>query len=83
VIEKKALEAYLKETFEGARLIRFERLGSGVHGTGFSLIFDTSGGRRNTSLKALQQRASATIIHPTGQQSFSLHLMNTEPFPSI
>jgi thiamine kinase-like enzyme len=53
VIERDALERYLKKTFEGARLIRFERLGSGVHGTGFSLIFDTSGGQKEYVIKSL------------------------------
>jgi len=53
MIGKDALEAYLSKAFEGARLIRLERLGSGAHGTGFSLIFDTPGGRKEYILKSL------------------------------
>ncbi len=54
MIEKDALERYLIETFEGTRLVRFERLGSGVHGTGFFLTFDTPGGQKEYVIKSLE-----------------------------
>jgi len=53
MIGKDALEAYLTRAYEGTRLIRIERLGSGAHGTGFSLTFDTPGGRKEYILKSL------------------------------
>ncbi|GBE36154.1 phosphotransferase enzyme family protein [bacterium BMS3Bbin07] len=53
MIERDALEKYLKETYEGTRLVRFERLGSGAHGTGFSLTFDTPGGQKEYVIKSL------------------------------
>ncbi len=54
MIREDALEAYLTKAFEGTRLVRVERIGSGAHGTGFSITFDTPGGRKEYVLKSLE-----------------------------
>jgi hypothetical protein len=51
---QQALEAYLKEVFgPSVRLLKFARLGSGVHGTGFLIDVETEDGRRSYVLKDL------------------------------
>ncbi|MDI6890536.1 MAG: phosphotransferase [Thermodesulfovibrionales bacterium] len=53
-IRHHALEAYLREVFgPSVRLLEFERLGAGVHGTGFLLTIETEEGRRSYVLKDL------------------------------
>jgi aminoglycoside phosphotransferase (APT) family kinase protein len=41
------------ERFRGCSLVEFERLGAGVHGTGYSLVIETSDGRKEYVLKSL------------------------------
>ncbi len=53
MIERGSIEAYLKDRFGNVELVEFERLGSGVHGTGFSLIIDTAEGRKEYVIKDL------------------------------
>ncbi len=53
MIERGSLEAYLKERFGNVELIEFGELGSGVHGTGFSLIIETDEGRKEYVIKDL------------------------------
>jgi hypothetical protein len=43
MIKREFLEAYLKERFGDVKIIQFERLGAGVHGTGYSLSLETQG----------------------------------------
>ena len=53
MIERGSIEAYLKKRFGDAELVEFGELGSGVHGTGFSLIIDTAEGRKEYVIKDL------------------------------
>jgi aminoglycoside phosphotransferase (APT) family kinase protein len=51
---QKALEAYLKEVFGlSVKLLEFQRLGAGVHGTGFLLKIETEDGIKSYVLKDL------------------------------
>lgn len=53
MISKESLEAYIEGRFGGARLIGLERLGAGVHGSGFSLTVETSEGRKEFVIKEI------------------------------
>lgn len=53
MIEKKAIENYIRTAFERARLIEFRELGSGAHGTGFSMKLDTPAGIHDYVIKIL------------------------------
>lgn len=51
---QQALEAYLREVFgPSVKLLKFARLGAGVHGTGFLIDVATEDGRRSYVLKDL------------------------------
>jgi aminoglycoside phosphotransferase (APT) family kinase protein len=51
---QKALEAYIKEFFGlSVKLLEFQRLGAGVHGTGFLLKIETEDGIKSYVLKDL------------------------------
>ncbi len=53
MVSRDAIESYLRERLPGARVVEFERLGAGVHGTGFSLTVETREGRKEFVLKDL------------------------------
>ncbi len=53
MIEKASIETYLKERFGDVRLVEFGELGSGVHGTGFSMTVETPEGKREYVIKDL------------------------------
>jgi hypothetical protein len=51
---QQVLETYLREVFgPSVRLLKFARLGAGVHGTGFLIDIETEDGRRSYVLKDL------------------------------
>ncbi|GBE01273.1 phosphotransferase enzyme family protein [bacterium BMS3Bbin06] len=53
MIERESLLTYLRERFGDVCIKRFERLGAGVHGTGFSLVIETGGREREYVVKDL------------------------------
>ncbi len=53
MIGKEAIEEYLRQRYGPVRLIEFRRLGTGVHGTGFSLVFEVDGQRYDYVIKDL------------------------------
>ncbi len=53
MIEAQALKEYLEDRFGHVRILECERLGAGVHGTGFSLVIETTKGIRNYVIKDL------------------------------
>lgn len=53
MIDRESVERYVKAAFPGSRLIEFETLGSGAHGTGFSMKLDTPEGISDYAIKVL------------------------------
>ncbi len=53
MIGKDAIVDYLRQRFGNVRLLEFKRLGQGVHGTGFSLVFDVDNRRHRYVIKDL------------------------------
>jgi aminoglycoside phosphotransferase (APT) family kinase protein len=56
MIEKRAIEEYFGMVMSGAEVIEFQSLGSGAHGTGFSLTLKTAGDIHEFVIKELAPR---------------------------
>ncbi|RMG01560.1 MAG: aminoglycoside phosphotransferase family protein [Nitrospirae bacterium] len=53
MIDRDSLKRCLEMRYGELKIVEFERLGAGVHGTGFSLIVETGDGRKEFVLKDL------------------------------
>jgi len=76
-----SIDAYLKELFgPQAKLIKFQRLGAGVHGTGFLLVAETEEGIKSYVLKDL---APEGLGHDYPSDRASVFLLANETYGKL
>jgi hypothetical protein len=80
MIEKEAILGYLRQRYKDVNLLEFKRLGAGVHGTGFSLIFESEGKRYEYVIKDL---APQGLGHDYPSDRASVFLLAYDEYPNL